>query len=63
MLPWTKAGSGEGDQCSNSGCKVKVEHVGFAGRPDTGYERKKVVKNDARNSGLRTRKMESYCLR
>lgn len=53
-------GSGEGDKHSNSGHKVRAEHIGFAGRPGTGYGRKKVVKNDSTNSSLRTRKMESY---
>lgn len=34
--------------CLYSGHVVKVDHIGLAGGPDTGYERKKGFKKDSR---------------
>lgn len=60
IIPWTRVGSGRSKKCLNSGHMIKVGQVGFAGRPDTECERKKVVKNDSKIFGVRTGTMEFF---
>lgn len=63
MMTGAKVGIGKGDRYLYSGCVVKTEHMGFAGGPNTGYERKEGIKNESKSSGQGTGTMDFYWLR